>query len=49
MIIQNYPNKQKPFKIMKMQMFAILDKAKRGTKYKRLKLGGGQAYDRLSD
>jgi hypothetical protein len=26
-------------------MFAILDKAKPDRKYKRLKLGGGQAYD----
>jgi hypothetical protein len=33
---------------MIMRMFTILDKAKPG-KYKRLKLGGGQAYDRSSD
>jgi hypothetical protein len=26
-------------------MFAILDKAKPGTRYKRLKLGSGQAYN----
>jgi hypothetical protein len=34
---------------MKMQMFATLDKVKPDRKYKRLKLGGGQAYDRSSD
>jgi hypothetical protein len=35
---------------MKMQIFIILDKANPDTvKYKRLKLGGGQANDRLSD
>jgi hypothetical protein len=33
---------------MKMKMFAILDKAKPHTKYKRLKLGGGHVYDRSS-
>jgi hypothetical protein len=30
---------------MIMNMFAVLDKAKPERKYKRLKLGGGQAYD----
>jgi hypothetical protein len=34
---------------MKLQIFAILDKANRDTGNKRLKLDGGQAYDRLSD
>jgi hypothetical protein len=36
---------------MTMKMFAILDKAKPDRKYayKRLELGGGQAYDRSSD
>jgi hypothetical protein len=36
---------------MKMQMFATWDKAKpvKYRKYKRLQLGFGQAYDRLSD
>jgi hypothetical protein len=34
---------------MIMKVFAILDKAKPDRKYKRLKLGGGQAYDRSSD
>jgi hypothetical protein len=31
---------------MTMKMFAILDKAKPDIENKRLKLGGGQAYDR---
>jgi hypothetical protein len=34
---------------MTMKMFAILGKAKPDRKYKRLKLGGGQAYDRSSN
>jgi hypothetical protein len=35
---------------MKMQMFATSEKVKLNTeKYKRLKLGGGQAYDHSSD
>jgi hypothetical protein len=34
---------------MKMQMFLTLEKVKPDTKYKRLKLGGGQAHDRSSD
>jgi hypothetical protein len=35
---------------MIMKMFAILDKAKPDIEsIKRLKLGGGQAYDRSSD
>jgi hypothetical protein len=42
-------NKQKSYKIMKLQMFAILDKANPDTEYKRLKLGRGHAYDRSSD
>jgi hypothetical protein len=43
-------NKQKSYKITKMQMFETLNKASPDTgKYKRLKLGGGQAYDRSSD
>jgi hypothetical protein len=42
-------NKQKSYKITSMNMFMIWDKAKRDRKYKRLKLGGGQAYDRSSD
>jgi hypothetical protein len=29
---------------MKIYMFTILDKEKPDTKYKRLELGGGQAY-----
>jgi hypothetical protein len=37
------------YKIMRMNIFAALDKAKPGRKYKRLKLGGGQPYDRSSD
>jgi hypothetical protein len=36
-------------KIMKMKMFATLNKVKPHKKYKRLKLGGGQAYDRSND
>jgi hypothetical protein len=36
--------------IMKMQMLAISEKGEaRHRKYKRLKLGGGQAYDRSSN
>jgi hypothetical protein len=43
-------NKQNSYKIMKMQMFATLDKAKpRLRKYRSLKLGGSQAYNRSSD
>jgi hypothetical protein len=36
---------------MKMKMFATLDNANpdTGNTYKRLNLGGGQAYDRSSD
>jgi hypothetical protein len=34
---------------MRMNMFAAYDKAKPERKYKRLKLGGGQIYDRSSD
>jgi hypothetical protein len=30
-------------------MFAILEEAKPDRKYERLKLGGGQAYERSSD
>jgi hypothetical protein len=46
---QNYAgSKQKPFKIITIQMFAIHDEVQRGP-YKRLKLGGGQAYDRSSE
>jgi hypothetical protein len=30
---------------MKMSIFATLAKARPNTKYKRLKFGGGQAYD----
>jgi hypothetical protein len=49
-IWQSYPgNKWKSYKIMKMKMFAILDKANCDRKYKGLKLGGGQTYDRSSD
>jgi hypothetical protein len=37
-------------KIMRMKMFAALEQVKaQHRKYKRLKLGGGQAYDRSSD
>jgi hypothetical protein len=34
---------------MKISVFAILDKTKPNGKYKRIKLGGGQARDRSSD
>jgi hypothetical protein len=34
---------------MKMKMLATLSKANPNTAYKRLKLGGGEAYDRSSD
>jgi hypothetical protein len=34
---------------MKINMLGILDKAKPDRKYKRLKLGGGQVYNRSSD
>jgi hypothetical protein len=34
------------FKIMKMYMFPILDKARQDRKYKRLRLDDGQAYNR---
>jgi hypothetical protein len=46
-ILQNYAdNKHKLYKIIKMQMSAILGKAKPHTEnIKRLKLGGGQPYD----
>jgi hypothetical protein len=37
------------FKIMKMYIFAILDKAKPDRKYKRLRLDGGQAYNHSRD
>jgi hypothetical protein len=49
--IKNYEgNKQKSYKIMKMQMFLNIGQGEpRHRKYKRLKLGGGQAYDRSSD
>jgi hypothetical protein len=48
--LQKYAgSKQKSSKIMKMKMFAILDKAKPDTEnIKRLKLGGGHVYDRSS-
>ena len=32
-------------KIMRINMFPVQDKVKPDRKYKRLKLGGGQAYD----
>jgi hypothetical protein len=34
---------------MKLNMFAASDKVKPDRKYKRLKLGGGQAYDGSCD
>jgi hypothetical protein len=34
---------------MRMKMFAAQDKAQPNLKYKRLKLGGGQAYNRSND
>jgi hypothetical protein len=34
---------------MRKNMFAVLDKPKPDIEYKRLELGGGQAYDRSSD
>jgi hypothetical protein len=34
---------------MRMNIFAVQEKAKPDRKYKRLKLGGDQAYDRSSD
>jgi hypothetical protein len=49
-IYENYAgNKQKSYNIMKLQMFATLDKAKPNTGNTWLKLGGGQAYDCSSD
>jgi hypothetical protein len=49
-IYQNYAgNKQKSYKILKMQMFATLDKANRDTGNISLKLGGGQSYDHLNE
>jgi hypothetical protein len=50
-IEQNYAgNEQKSYKIMKIQMFAALDKTDPYTEiYKILKLGGGQACHRSSD
>jgi hypothetical protein len=42
-------NKLKSYKIMRMNMFVVQDKVKPDRKYKRLKLGGGQAYERSSD
>jgi hypothetical protein len=33
---------------MRMRMFAVWDKSKPDRKYKRLKLGGGQAYDQAA-
>jgi hypothetical protein len=36
-------------KSQKLKMFVTLEKAKRERKCKRLKLGGGQAYDCSSD
>jgi hypothetical protein len=35
--------------IMKMKMFALSKGEARHRKYKNIKLGGGQAYDRSSD
>jgi hypothetical protein len=34
---------------MRMNTFAVWDKVKPDRKYMKLKLGGGQAYDRSSD
>jgi hypothetical protein len=42
-------NKQKSYKIMRMNMFAAQDKAKPDIETMTLKLGGGQAYDCSSD
>jgi len=45
-LLQNYGgSKQKSYKIMQMQVFATQGISKVHTEYKRLKLGGGQAYD----
>jgi hypothetical protein len=51
-IVFNLPctgNKQKSYKIMRMNMFTAQDKVKPRRKYKRLKPGGSQAYDPSSD
>jgi hypothetical protein len=42
-------NKQKPYGINRMNMFAVQDKVKPDIENIRLKLGGGQAYERSSD
>jgi hypothetical protein len=43
-------NQQKSYKIMRMNMFAVLRQGEvRHKKYMRLKFGCGQAYDRSSD
>jgi hypothetical protein len=42
-------SKQKPYKNMKTKMFVTYGKGKLNTKYTRLELGGGQAYDRFGD
>jgi hypothetical protein len=48
-VSQNYSgNKQKSFKIIIIQMFATGQGEAQHKKYKRLKLGGGQTYDRSS-
>jgi hypothetical protein len=42
-------DRQKSYKILRIIMFAVYGKAKPDTqKFKTLKLGGGQAYDRSS-
>jgi hypothetical protein len=42
-------NKQRSYKLMRINIFASLGRAKPDTKYKKLKLGGGQAYDSSID
>jgi hypothetical protein len=42
--VYDYAGKKNSSRIMKVQMFVPLEKAKPNRKYKRLKLGGGQAY-----
>jgi hypothetical protein len=42
-------NKQKSYKIMNEHVRGIGQGEARRGKYKRLKLGGGEAYDRSSD
>jgi hypothetical protein len=45
----NAGNKQRSYNIMKMQIFATAEMATPDTKYKRLKLDAGQAYDSQKD